>query len=581
MKCADTESRQRQPVPAARLRGQSPYEPPTPSPWVDLVLDANEGTAPREALTEALSGIAAEELSRYPDTHELERALADRHAVDDNRVVVTNGADDAIDRVCRAVLEPGRQAVLHRPTFEMIERSAKLAGGKIRPVEWMEGSFPVREYVDTISQSTALVALVSPNNPTGAVISLEDMLEVTRAARRVGALVMIDLAYVEFASEDPTRPLLDEPNVVVVRTFSKAIGLAGARVGYALASPEIARWIRTAGGPYPVSTVSSAMAVAALRSAKKRSTYINAVQSHRDELASTLKQLGCSALNSQANFVTARFPDAPFVQDSLASLGIAVRSLASRPELKDYLRITLPAEPAPFDRLVTALRTVLAPEAILFDLDGVIADVSGSYRGAIIQTARSFGVEITPEDIGSSKRAGNANNDWELTKRLVEERGVPCELPDVIDRFQRFYEGTNAEPGLRETERLIPDPELLRTLAQRFTLAIVTGRPREEAEWFLERTQVRELFSTLVCMEDAPAKPSPLPVQRALDQLGTACAWMIGDTPDDMVAARSARVLPIGVPPPGDDTIHAREAMRRAGAVAVIDEVSQIREMIR
>ncbi|MFG0257667.1 MAG: aminotransferase class I/II-fold pyridoxal phosphate-dependent enzyme [Phycisphaerales bacterium JB043] len=395
--------------PAERLHGLSPYEPPTTSPLVDLVLDANEGAAPCEALAALLSSIDAEELRRYPSTSELERVLADKHGIDAERVVVTNGADDAIDRVCRAVLEPGRAAVLHCPTFEMIERSARLADGEVRSVEWLDGTFPAQECVGEISRDTSLVALVSPNNPTGAVIPLADMVEVARASRRADALVLVDLAYVEFADEDPTRELLDEPNVVVIRTFSKAMGLAGARVGYALAPPDVARWLRTTGGPYPVSAVSVALAVASLRSADERALYINTVRSGREALTSALRQLDCEVLDSHANFVTARFPGASFVQDSLSSLGIAVRAFApSRPELDGFLRITLPGDQDALDRLIAALRTILAPEAVLFDLDASAPPTPEALQRVLgeLGVGRAWMIGDTPDAMAASRAAG-------------------------------------------------------------------------------------------------------------------------------------------------------------------------------
>lgn len=569
------------PRPAERLEDMAAYEPPAPGPHVDLALDANVGVARRPSSPWAFPGLGPEDLSRYPSTGELDRALARLHGVDADRVVVTNGADDAIDRVCRAAIEPGREAVLHRPTFEMIERGVRLAGGEVRSVAWQDGQFPVRACVRAIGRQTSLVALVSPNNPTGGVIPRTDMLEVVRAAGRAGALVLIDLAYVEFADEDPTRTLLEEPNAVVVRTFSKARGLAGARVGYALASPEVAQWLRTVGGPYPVSSVSAALALASLGQPQSLDAYVETVRAERGRLAEVLRLLRCEALGSQANFVTARCRDARFVRRALGSLGIAVRGFPSHPQLDGFVRITLPGNGPAFERLADALRTVLAPEAMLFDLDGVLADVSGSYRAAIIRTARSFGVEITRADICAIKQAGGANNDWDLTTGILRQRGVRCERPDVIDRFQRFYLGQQGEPGLREHERLIPDHATLSDLSQRFKLGIVTGRPRAEAEWFLERAGVRGLFPTLVCMEDAPAKPSPEPVRLAIARLGVASAWMVGDTPDDMVAARHAGVLPIGVTAPGDDSVATGDAMRRAGAAAVLNRVSQIGEMIR
>ena len=494
--------------PAERLGGLSPYEPPAKGPFVDLVLDANEGQTPTAALGEALSRIDTNALSRYPSTADLERELADTFGIAPERVVVTNGGDDAIDRVCRVSLEPGRELLIHAPTFEMIARSARLAGGSVRAVEWMGGRFPASRFTGAISPATSLVALVSPNNPTGGVISFDEMQDVIKAARSVGALVMVDLAYVEFADRDLTRDLLNEPGVVLIRTFSKAMGLAGARVGYALASPAVAGWLRTVGGPYPVSSVSVALAAAALDGESGRRKFIESVRLERDELSAELRRFGCDVLESQANFVTARFKDAAFVQRALASLGIAVRAFPSRPELDGYLRITLPGGRAAFERLLEAMRTILAPEAILFDLDG-----------------------LTLESIDAAAQCANDAN---------------------------------------------TETEAMRRLSERFTLGIVTGRPRDEVEWFLNHAGVRGLFSALVCIK----KPSPDPVRVALDALGVERVWMIGGTPDDIEAARTTGVLPIGVVAPGEGS-EARAAMQRAGAAAVIDSVTQIEEMIR
>lgn len=566
--------------PARRLDGLSPYEPPVKSSNIDLALDANEGRSSCAAFRDVLSKFDASELARYPSVGSLERAIADRFGVAPERVVVTNGGDDAIDRLCRVSLERGRTLLTHTPTFEMIERSASLAGGSVRTIGWMGGRFPAARFVDAINQDTSLVALVSPNNPTGGIIERESLRKIIAAARESRALVMVDLAYVEFADQDPTLELLDEPNVVLIRTFSKALGLAGARVGYALSSSTITEWLRTVGGPYPVSSVSLALASAALDAEAEQQLNIDQVRSEREAFSEFLGAFGCEVLESQANFVTASFKDAAFVSKALRSLGIAVRAFSTRQELDGFLRITLPGEQAAFDRLKSAVQTILAPEAMLFDLDGVLADVSDSYRSAILETASSFGVELSLEDISAAKLAGNANNDWELTQRLLEQRGVRCGLSEVIKQFQKFYLGNDGEPGLRASERLIPYRATLQGLSDRFQLAVVTGRPRAEAEWFLKRSGVRELFQSLVCMEDAPAKPSPEPVQLAMEQLCVERAWMLGDTPDDIVSARESGVLPIGVLAPSDGK-EAMKAMECAGAAIVLERVNQIEEITR
>src|SRR5213079_3100742 len=139
----------------------------------------------------------------------------------------------------------------------------------------------------------------------------------------------------------------------------------------------------------------------------------------------------------------------------LAALGVLVREFRDRPGLETALRITLPGEPAAFERLTTALDTVLAPQAIIFDLDGVLADVRESQRAAMIATATAFGVTITMGDIEKALRAGDAANDWIVTRRLVTAGGAQADLETVTARFQDLYLGEAGSPGLRERERLI------------------------------------------------------------------------------------------------------------------------------
>ena len=568
-----------QPEPSAarlstRVRDLRAYIPPEVPPFVDLRLDANEGAGPSEAAMAALRGAGAESARRYPDARALEAAIAARHGVDPERVVVTGGGDDAIDRACRAFLEPGRDLVTHEPTFEMIGRSARLAGAAVRSTPWLGGGFPADELIGSISSETGLVALVTPNNPTGGVIPAVDVVRVARAAAGVRAAVMVDLAYAEFADDDPTAALAGESNVVIVRTFSKALGLAGLRVGYAVAPAGIADALRAAGGPYPVSGPALDAAASALGGNR---AFTERVRSERSRLSALLRELGCGVLDSQANFVAAAFDDADLVHRALASLGIAVRRFASRPELRGYLRITLPGCDRSFGRLERALRAALDPEALLLDLDGVLADVSGSYREAIVRTARSFGVDVTRAEVAEEKRRGGSNNDWEVTARLIARRGVTAPLAEITERFQAAYAGPG---GLRESESLIPDADVVRRLADRLPIAVVTGRPRDEAAWFLERAGLTPLVRALVCMEDAEAKPSPAPVRLALERLGVERAWMVGDTPDDMEAARLAGVVPVGVIAPGDDGGASRGALERAGAARVARGLEDVLEML-
>lgn len=239
-----------------------------------------------------------------------------------------------------------------------------------------------------------------------------------------------------------------------------------------------------------------------------------------------------------------------------------------------------PIEPTDFERLGLLLRSIVVPEALLFDMDGVLADVSGSYRAAILATASSFGVELELGEIAAAKAQGNANNDWALTQRLLAAHGVTASLADVTRRFEEWYQGTPDRPGLRSTETLLLAPERIAALAQRMPLAVVTGRPRKDAERFLEEHGVRAHFAALVAMEDAPLKPDPAPVRLALQKLGVTRAWLVGDTPDDLRAARSAGVLPIGIFPPGERDSAYGEALVESGAATVLTELGLLEELL-
>jgi histidinol-phosphate aminotransferase len=540
-----------------------------------LKLDSNEGPLPPPALLTALATLDPETLRRYPDVSALEATLAHRVGVAPDRVLVTAGADDAIDRVCRAYLGAGRTMLLAEPTFEMFDHFATLSGAAtLARVPWRCGEFPLAAFLDRLEEQPAVIAVVSPNNPTGAAATAADVRRLAEAAPT--ALVLLDHVYVEYADEDLTPAVIDLPNVVVLRTLSKAWGLAGCRIGYAIASPDVIATLKNAGAPYPVAAPSVALALRQLADGDEAlRVHVARVREERSALCARLTALGLEPLPSQANFILVECgARAPLLSAGLAALRVVVRDFPQRPGLTTALRITLPGNAAAFERLVAACETALAPEALLFDLDGVLADVQHSQRAAIAATAQSFGVLVTAAQVAAAIRTGDAANDWLVTRRLIEAGGCDASLDDVTNRYQSLY------LGLREHERLIPHISLLEQLAARLPLALVTGRPRAEAQWFLDRVGVAPLFGTVVTMEDARPKPDPAPVRLTLERLGVRRAWMIGDTPDDVRGAAQAGVLPLGVVAPGDDPSLTGAALRDAGAARVLDELSDLLELL-
>ena len=348
----------RGPRPAPAVAALEAYSVPRPDLPTDLHLDANEGSTPPAGLLEGLQ-IDVQSLRRYPRPGALEEVLAAQLEVDRDRVLVTDGSNDALDRVCRAVLAPGRNAVLTVPGFDMTERYARLTGAEVRRVEWMEGPYPTGEVLGVADEDTAAVVVTSPNNPTGAAAEAE-VFE-TLARRLPGALVVADLAYVEFADQDPTSRILEIPNAVAVRTFSKAWGLAGLRVGWAAGPDEVIRWMRIAGQNYPVSALSREAALRRLREGRGEvEAYCEQVRDERRELSALLEALGARPLPSRANFVLARFRDPVHVQLELARRGIMVRAFPGSPLTGDHLRITCPGDPEDFGRLGDALEEILS-----------------------------------------------------------------------------------------------------------------------------------------------------------------------------------------------------------------------------
>lgn len=340
--------------PVPLLAGVEPYRAPAAAPGVDLRLDGTERRSLPPEVAARLVRAAADGWSRYPDPGPLEAALAARHGVAPERVLVTAGADEALDRVCRALLAPGRGCVLATPTFEMLPRYAALTGADVVEVPWPGGALPVEALRAAVGSATAVLAVVSPNNPSGAVATAPELTALAAAAPH--ALLVVDQAYGEFADVDLTPAVSAIGNGLSVRTFSKALGLAGARVGYAVGPATVIAAMRAAGGPYSVARASLAVAAARLADHGDSAAYVARVREERAALSALLRELGAAPLPSQANYVLCRPPDPARFDAVLAAAGIATRAFPGRAGLTGARRVTCPGDATDFERLAVALR---------------------------------------------------------------------------------------------------------------------------------------------------------------------------------------------------------------------------------
>src|SRR5256886_141201 len=349
--------------PVSRIDPATAYRRPESVPGL-LRLDSNEGVLPSPALLGDLANADPELLRRYPDVSALEAALAARVGVAPERVVGTAGGDEGIARACRAFLEPGRTILHPDPSFDMFDCSATLAGGELVRIPWRDEAFPIEAFISRLDALPAVVAVVSPNNPTGSVATLADVRRLAAAAPN--ALLILDHVYVEYADHDLTPAVLDLPNVLVLRTLSKAWGLAGCRVGYAVGSPYVVAVLRAAGGPYTVAAPSVALALSQLERGVERSEeHTSELQSQRRLLSARLAAAGLAPRRSQANFVLVECgPRAGSICAGLATHGVVVRDFPGRRGLETALRITLPGSAPDFERLSDALERTLQAEGL-------------------------------------------------------------------------------------------------------------------------------------------------------------------------------------------------------------------------
>ncbi|GGK76260.1 histidinol-phosphate transaminase [Ornithinimicrobium pekingense] len=331
------------------LRGFTGYSSArTSAPGVParIWLNANESGAPSAADPGGTS-------RRYPDPQPpaLVEAFADLWATTPDRMVVGRGSDEMIELLVRALCRPGGDGVVvSSPTFGMYAVSARLHGVPVTDVPQSDDGLTWR--VDTQALARAareagarVVFVASPGNPTGTVVPLRELAALADELADQ-AVVVVDEAYGEFAEQRSAVALLEEhPTLVVLRTLSKAHGLAGARVGIALAHPDLALVLRRVQAPYPVPVPVARLALAALSEEALAATRerVNATLRRRDRLGRRLRELdGVRAVYaSDANFLLVRHDDPDALLHTLASAGIVVRDMRHLPGLDDAVRITI------------------------------------------------------------------------------------------------------------------------------------------------------------------------------------------------------------------------------------------------
>ncbi|MGD0470153.1 MAG: histidinol-phosphate transaminase [Terriglobales bacterium] len=347
----------------AALKSLHAYRPPLAG-RTGLRLDFNESTvgcSPR--VLARLRSLDSELLARYPEREPVENEVAGFLGLDPAQVLLTNGVDEGIHLLCSAYLDPGDEALIVVPTFAMYAIFAQAEGARVVEVRSAGDNFafPEKDLLAQLSPRTRLIAVANPNNPTGAVVGGDVLIQIAQAAPQ--AAVLVDEAYFEFHGEtliDHTRQI---ENLFVARTFSKAYGLAGLRIGILAGDTRQMAMVRRVASPYNVNAAALAVLPEALQDQEYVARYVAQVLSSRERLQQELGNLGMHYWPSRANFVLVRVGSAhaEFVQ-ALRNRGILVRDRHSDrhsdPRCEGCVRLTVGSDEHT-ETLIGALRNVV------------------------------------------------------------------------------------------------------------------------------------------------------------------------------------------------------------------------------
>jgi histidinol-phosphate aminotransferase len=315
-----------------------------PNPGAGLRLHLNENTggcSPR--VLEAIRGVRADDVSTYPEYTEVVLACARHFDVDPEWVLLTNGLDEgilmaAVGHIARARAHDA-EAIIPLPAFDPYPNSTAAVGATaVRVPPTPTYAFQADAVLKAITPRTRMIFLNTPNNPTGQLIRREDLKRIAAAAP--DAIVLIDEAYIEFGGVSFLPDLAKHPNVLVGRTFSKAYGLAGLRVGVVIGQPEALDPVRAVTLPFNINGVALAALRAALQDTLFLPRYAVQVRDSRERLYAACRRLGLEFWESAGNYVMIRVGEtAPFVQ-AMAERKVHVRDRSKDPTTPGCIRVT-------------------------------------------------------------------------------------------------------------------------------------------------------------------------------------------------------------------------------------------------
>lgn len=546
-----------------------------------MKLDQNqrsEGT-PAWAIA-AFQQFSAVSLWQYPDRSLLEAALAQRLGLSPEKVLATNGSDEAIDLFFRC--HEG-SVILPLPTFSVYRHLAERSPLAVILIEGREDfrlDCGAIDHYLAVTPGAALI-LVRPNNPTGEVLPRQQLMSWLEVLKAQKGVMFLDEAYVDYSGDDFADLLRCEAGapLLVLRTFSKAYGLAGLRIGWIAGQPRVLDEMRRRTLPYNVNGVGLTLALAALTPEGDRdlNQYACTIRSNREKLLESLQAAGVKVFPGQGNFLFFPMPSerAAGLCRMLAVAGFLARTFSQLPEQEGF-RLTIPAD---CDCLTPFLMSLLAPQLLCLDVDGTLIATKESFDATVRAVFFEFcQQELSQEALEQARLRGGLNDDWELTRVLVAECLGTSQAPDgptVRSVCEARYWGNETLSGFASREQPLIDEPMLNAWADRFDLALVTGRNRREAAAAVAMLSMEGRCLVVTSEDVKRTKPDPEGILQAMTHFRKGRVWMVGDNVDDVRAAREAGAIAIGV----GRGAH-REALMAAGAHEVIEQIDELRRIL-
>ncbi|MDP3965193.1 MAG: histidinol-phosphate transaminase [bacterium] len=337
------------------IRDMKPYSSARSLHQSGMFFDANENAL---GSTVTLEGVP--ELNRYPDPYskKLRSALAKFLGIGDENIFAGNGSDEIIDLLIRLFVNPDESVLVVEPTYGMYKVAAETAGVGVETCSLNDNfQIDIPSVFNSTTPQTKLIFCCSPNNPTGNLLRAEDIKEL---CKKFKGIVVVDEAYIEFASKESlSKRVADFENLVILRTFSKIWGLAGIRVGYAIANEKVIQYLDKIKAPYNINRISSALAVRALAEKETVAEFKDTILKERNRMNKRLTEMGLTVFPSDANFLLVKYPTASNIAKKLAGeSALIIREFGNKKLLENCVRISI-ATPEQNDVLLTAIKKLI------------------------------------------------------------------------------------------------------------------------------------------------------------------------------------------------------------------------------